>query len=132
MINENLLLEIEGRANSAVEGPWVFSSSLDGRRGSVVAPSSKVICSYGPDDSWWTNTKLQNFRFMANARNDVPFLTAGIRDLQKKLDIAIAALNKCGHTPLVPKAVWPTADEIWKDRSDRVTAAQDALKAIKE
>jgi len=132
MINERLLWIMEGQAKLAQEGPWVFSSSLDGRRGSVVAPDSKVICSYGPEDLGYAGTKHANFQFMANARNDVPFLVNEIRNMQKKLDIAIAALNKCGHTPLVPKAVWPTADEIWKDRSDRVTAAQDALKAIKE
>ena len=106
MINENLLLEIEGRANSAVEGPWVFSSSLDGRRGSVVAPDSKVICSYGPEDLGYSGTKHANFQFMANARNDVPFLVNVVRAQAEEIDKLKKALHKIAYETVCNNKSW--------------------------
>jgi hypothetical protein len=57
---------------------------------------------------------------------------------QASLDIAEGALREaegalvlCGHTPLKPKGVFPTAQEIYDDRAERVAAAQEALTRIR-
>lgn len=53
-----------------------------------------------------------------------------IERLEKSLERAKAGLLRCGHRPLVPKGTFPTSEEIFNDRNDRVAAAQEALREL--
>lgn len=48
---------------------------------------------------------------------------------QERIGKLREALRLCGHNPLKPKDTWPTSEEIFQDRSNRVSIAQAALAA---
>lgn len=75
-MNHSKLIEIENRCNKAVEGPWI--SFVEGRDHTC---GSNFIRTAG-DDIELLGASVDDQDFIANARQDIPWLIDQIRKLK--------------------------------------------------
>lgn len=87
MTTNNREQEIRMREIEATTGPWKVERHYDGFRG-VYAADEKVICLF--DDPWYepdaSANPWQNAEFIAQARDDVPWLLAELVAVRAERD----------------------------------------------
>ena len=88
-VTEENLDKIIAEGKFAPEGEWIFSASVDRRRGSIVA-GERIVCSYEPDSNWakTPSGNADKFSFMATASAHAVTMAQDLKEARRLLKSA--------------------------------------------
>ncbi|MBM6499398.1 hypothetical protein [Flavobacterium macrobrachii] len=85
MLTEKELVDIETRANQTQNGPWkAYIEGRDHESGSNFIMTG--VEENRGEDIEMIGATIADYEFIANAKQDIPKLTAQIRELRRKLE----------------------------------------------
>lgn len=77
---------IQARADAATPGPWEFDDEVLGVWTAADGALGGGICDPHDEYARGLNHPLENMRFVAHARQDIPLLVAEVRRLRKIIE----------------------------------------------